>query len=306
MLTALLKAPAYYSPRSHPRAAKQRRDVVLANMRNEGYISNQEYQAWRKTPIEIIPPDSRQALGIAPYFTEWVRQDLENLEDKYGFDYYKDGLQVQTSLDPELQSIAEAAVDSHLTTFQEGFYDRFKQEGAQQWLEEAYRDTLLAESLFVETDSTSEELRSTMRDTLRQLAITAMRDSVWLDSMIRDEYKIQVAFVAMNPKNGNILAMIGGRDFNESKFNRAVQALRQPGSCFKPFVYTTAIDNGIYANHRILNMVKPVKMPDGTWWRPENYSTDNRSSFVSLREALRRSLNNVTVRMVSGMTGSSP
>ncbi|MBZ0264725.1 PBP1A family penicillin-binding protein [bacterium] len=307
MLAALLKAPAYYSPRTHPQAAQERKDLVLRNMLVDGFVNQEEYAIATTLPLDLVPRDIENDLGKAPYFTEFVRQQLEVLEETHGFDYYKDGLEVQTTLDPVAQHLAEAAIDSHLTLFQDDFYVRFKENGYREWLQGLYLDSLdqTMDSLtYVDSVGIDTTVQFSFRDILKDsafvLATDALRDTVWADSFLQANFVVQVAFIAMDPVSGDILAMTGGRDFHESKFNRAVQALRQPGSVFKPFVYTTAIDNGIYANHQVLNMVIPVKMPDGSVWRPENYSIDNRGSYVSLREGLRRSLNNVTVRLVSG------
>ncbi len=303
MLAGLLKAPGHYSPFVHPEAASRRRNIVLHNMLTAGYITRAQYHRARQAPIITQEGDAEIDLGIGPYFTEWIRQQLEGLQEQYGFDYYRDGLAVQTTLDPEIQMVAEMVIDSHMVRFQESFNKRFRTNGLQDWLEKCYRDTLIAAGVFLPDDTTmSEEDREWIDGTIKVLAMHAREDTSGLiDSLLEKHFTVQVAFVAMDPETGDVFAMVGGRDFRKSKFNRAVQMeQRQPGSVFKPFVYTAAIDNGIYANHKVLNMVQPVKMDDGTWWRPENYSIDNRGSYVSLRDALRYSLNNVTVRLVSG------
>jgi len=117
------------------------------------------------------------------------------------------------------------------------------------------------------------------------------------DSVFEEKSKVQVAFVVINHENGHILAMVGGRDFAESKFNRAVQAKRQPGSAFKPFLYTAAIDNGYTTVDKFLNQPVVVMNPDGTRWDPENYE----KSFggpTTIREAVKLSINLVAVRLI--------
>ncbi len=117
------------------------------------------------------------------------------------------------------------------------------------------------------------------------------------DSVFKEKAKVQVAFVAVNHRNGHILGMIGGRDFTESKFNRAIQARRQPGSAFKPFLYTAAIDNGYTTVDKFLNQPVVVTNPDGTRWDPENYGKTF-GGLTTLREALRGSINLVAVRLI--------
>lgn len=302
MLIGMLRAPNYYSPLRRPDEAIRIRNTVLANMLNQGFITRAAYDSARVDTLALVEREEND-LGIGPYYTEWVRQKLEDLEEQYGFDYYRDGLIVKTTLDPVIQECAKTAVDSHMTHFQASFNERFTRSGLYDWLVESYRDSLRADGLLPSKEDSTEApstLVAALEDSIRRKATAVMQDSATVDSILQHYFNIQCAFVAMDPQTGDVWAMIGGRDFHKSKFNRAVQASRQPGSVFKPFVYTTAIDNGIYANYRILNMVQPLQMGDGTWWRPENYNVQNRGKYVSLREGLRHSLNNVTVRMVSG------
>lgn len=117
------------------------------------------------------------------------------------------------------------------------------------------------------------------------------------DSLFIEKSKVQIAFVVLNHQNGHILAMVGGRDFSESKFNRAVQARRQPGSAFKPFLYTAAVDNGYTTVDKYLNQPVVVMNPDGSRWDPENY-TKTFGGLTPLREGLRNSINLVAVRLI--------
>lgn len=108
---------------------------------------------------------------------------------------------------------------------------------------------------------------------------------------------VQGAFVALDPHTGHILAMVGGRDFNESKFNRAVQALRQPGSAFKPIIYTSAIDRGRPPTERYPDTAVSIKMTDGSLWRPQNYD-QKFEGWMTMREGLFRSRNVVTTKLL--------
>ncbi|RMF57586.1 MAG: hypothetical protein D6748_10840, partial [Calditrichaeota bacterium] len=105
------------------------------------------------------------------------------------------------------------------------------------------------------------------------------------------------AFIALDHRNGHILAMVGGRDFEKSKFNRAVQAKRQPGSTFKPFLYTAALDNGYTPVDKFLNQPVTVPNQDGTRWTPENFDRTFGGP-TTLREGLRKSLNIIAARLI--------
>ena len=124
-----------------------------------------------------------------------------------------------------------------------------------------------------------------------------MADTAFVDSLIAEKCRVQVAFVAMEPSTGRVLAMVGGRSFKESEYNRATQARRQPGSVFKPIVYTAAIDNGYMPYYQKLNQPVVAEMPDGSRWTPANYDLSVGNE-TTLREGLRRSLNLISVRLV--------
>ncbi len=293
MLAGMLKAPTHYSPVYHPADALRRRNTVLQAMLENGALSKAEYEEARRTPLRLSEDIFISDAGVAPYFTEWIRRHLEELKADEGLDYYRDGLTVYTPLDSTLQAIAEAVIDTQLTTLQADFAERYRwEEDYKEWATKTYTDSL--------NDSAPELTEKALSDSVRKLVNLAIADSAWAWEIINRRFPVQVAFVAMDPQTGDILAMVGGRDFEESKFNRVIQSQRQPGSTFKPFVYTTAIDNGYPPNYKVLNMVKPITMDDGTVWRPENYSVNDRGGYMSLREALRLSKNNVTVRMVAG------
>ncbi len=249
-LIALLKSPAYYSPFRHPERAMKRRNLVLYNMFTQGYLTQAEYDSLKQLPIQVA---TDQASGeIAPYFAEYVRQKLNQLQDSLGVNVYEDGLNVFTTLDSRVQRAMNAAIDSVMPKLQARV------------------------TKFLEGWKKKENIP---------------------DSVFERKSKVQIAFVAIDHHNGHILAMVGGRDFNESKFNRAVQARRQPGSAFKPFLYTAAIDNGYPPSYRILNQPVVVNNPDGTRWDPENFDKKF-GGLTTLREALRKSINLVAVRLI--------
>ncbi|HFE51917.1 MAG TPA: PBP1A family penicillin-binding protein [Bacteroidetes bacterium] len=269
LLAGLFQRPEALSPIRHPDRAKRRRDLVLYRMWKVGYITKEQYEEARAKPIVLAKPEDREALGIAPYFTEYVRQKLQN---KYGQAIYKDGLTVYTTLDTRVQAAAEKAARWQLARMQRKVNKRLIRTG--KWKELV----------------TKEDLGDR---TYRQ----ALADTAWLDSVLTEKAPVQTAVVALNPTNGYILAMIGGRDFSKSKFNRATQAKRQPGSAFKPFVYTAAVDNGYMPTYELLNQPVVLFMPDGTRWAPHNYD-GSQGGPTTLREGLRRSLNLVAARLV--------
>ncbi len=273
LLVALLKAPSTYSPIYRPETALKRRNLVLRNMARWGFIDEEEYLEASAKPLNLNVSEAESPLGIAPYFTEYVRQELEKLEEEHGFDYYHDGLTIYTTLDSRVQAFAEAALDSHLAELDEHFQASFSEKQLMPFMA----------AHFPELE----------HDSLEVLA----QDTLIVDSLLREKKEVQAAMVAIEPGTGRILAMIGGRDFEHYKFNRAVQANRQPGSAFKPIVYLTAIDNGYPPTYRLLNQDVVVVNEAGKRWTPHNYD-HSRGGLTTLREGLKRSLNLISVRLI--------
>lgn len=287
LLAALPKAPSRYSPRFNPERALSRRNLVLNGMLGREYITRSEYSTAIESPIELIPRDSsRYNYGIGPYFTEMIRQELSIEGARLGFDYLEDGLQIHTTLDARMQEFAEKAVKDHLDPFQNSYRYRF--------VKRSMKEIALA---LYDSSAIDEE-----GEVLIPLD-TLMLDSLKIDSLFFNRSIVQVAMVVLDPHTGDILAMVGGRDFARSKFNRAVQAIRQPGSIFKPFTYVTAIDNGYPTTFELLNQDVVIINADGSRWVPQNYDLSHGGP-TTLREALRRSLNLIAVRLVQEVVPS--
>ncbi|OQX87865.1 hypothetical protein B6D60_03085 [candidate division KSB1 bacterium 4484_87] len=271
MLAGILQRPTAYSPYRNPDLVTSRRNVVLYNMLSVGHITKEEFEQAKATPLNVKEASDQEEFGIAPYFTEYIRQTLQK---KYRMDLYTAGLSVYTTVDTRVQACAERAVKIHLKKLQSNFNRRLIATG---------------------------KIRALLPDSLKKkysLSQLKKKFPALLDSIATANYTIQVAFIALDPTDGSILAMIGGRDFNESKYNRAVQMrTRQPGSTFKPIVYTAAIDNGYSPSFELLNQPVVLYLPNGDRWAPHNYD-HSQGGPTTLREALKRSLNLVTARLV--------
>lgn len=247
LLAAVANVPRAYNPFRRPENALRRRNMILGMMADQGFIPSSELEQWRAWPIPSERPE--QAVGVAPYFEEWVRQILQ---DRFGSQLYTGGLQVYTTLDVEMQRAAEEAMDAGFAriearpAFSHPKYEEFAEQ--------------------------SEPFESA------------------------DTPYLQGLFVAVDPLSGGVLAFIGGRDFNHSKFNRATQARRQPGSSFKPLVYAAAIESGIPASHVIVDSPFVWMQVSGEEWRPTNFSNDFQGP-MTLRQALRQSTNTVAIKL---------
>ncbi|SVA98781.1 uncharacterized protein METZ01_LOCUS151635, partial [marine metagenome] len=275
LLIGLLPSPASYSPVRHPNRALRRRNTVLRLMRDQAYLSQAEYEQYRVITLESITDEPKQ--GLAPYFTEYVRRILEKEDNALGINIYRDGLKIYTTLDSRLQGIAEKFVMESVEAAQRKLNKRIfnnKEEFEQLALVTIYPE-----------------------DSVKLM----MNGEQELYKDLRTKLLVQTAFVAIDPYTGGVLAMIGGRPDYHDQYNRAVQARRQPGSVFKPFVYTTALENGYPITEQLLNqpVVLNVQNTDGSWvkWKPQNYGGST-GGLTTLREGLRKSLNLISVRIV--------
>ena len=275
LLVGLLPSPASYSPINHPEKAIRRRNTVLRLLRDQNYITKSEYEEYRVITLESVQELPKR--GTAPYFTEYIRRILEKQDTALGINIYRDGLKIYTTLDSRLQTIAERAVMETIKEDQDRLNNRL------------YKDREEFERLAYLTIYPEDSLKMMLNGD----------EKLYKD--LRHRLLVQCAFVAIDPYTGGILAMIGGRPDYHDQYNRAVQAKRQPGSVFKPFVYTTAIDNGYPVTEQLLNqpVVLNIQNMDGTWvkWKPQNYDGST-GGLTTFREGLRKSMNLISVRMV--------
>lgn len=296
-LIALLKGPAYYDPIRHPERAVGRRNVVLSQMEKYGYISPNAADNAQAEKLEIKTEEEIFNTGIAPHFVEDVRQEMLKKAEKYDFDLFRDGLNVYTTLNAKMQRYANRAVEEHLSGYQRNF-DKL-------WDWRKHKDVL--ENVIQLAIVTSPEYRGAETNRARDSIATALRnDPLWVDSMATVAKQIEVGFVAIDPKNGNILAMVGGTTARKFKYglNHATKIKRQVGSSFKPFVYTVAIDNGYPPSYQLLNQPVTLVMPDGKRWTPEN---DNKQfgGMMTIREGLKKSVNLLAVRAIMEISPKS-
>ncbi len=273
LLVGLLKAPAHYSPFFDMEKALARRNVVLRLMRDNGVLSREELLEARETPLKTVAYEELETGFEAPYFSEYVRIQLEQMQKHLGIDIYRDGLEIHTTLNLPMQRIAEEVIEPRLAPLDSVARQSFLINDWEDW-HRLTDSTLTGESIA--------ELKE---------------DSAYVADLLRERLYVQPALVALDPGDGAVYAMVGGRDFSESVYNRAVQARRQPGSAFKPFLYLTAIDNGYSPCFQVLNQDVVVEEADGRRWTPQNYD-DSRGGLTTLREGLRKSYNLVSIRLL--------
>ena len=284
-LIATLKNPTAYNPAKFPASSIGRRNLVLSLMEKENFITPQQAAAAKRAPLVLkYTPVSHQ--GLAPYFTEYIRQTVKPSSALGNINLYRDGITIQTTLDSRMQSYAQQAAAEHLAELQAAF-DR-----SWRW-SESLKNQMIMES---------ERFKDLKDDGLSdQQAMAQLKaDTAWVNDLLQSKTRIQVALVAIDPSNGHVKAWVGGNSFGPDdykyQFDHVWQAKRQPGSTFKPFVYTAAIDKGLPANFRVLDQPLALNNGSGGIWSPRN-SDGSSGGMTTLREALTRSLNQVTVRL---------
>ncbi|MCC6649523.1 MAG: PBP1A family penicillin-binding protein [Candidatus Eisenbacteria bacterium] len=248
LLCGIPANPSTYSPRRRPQAALLRRGKVLRNMLVTKAITQVEFDNAMHAPIGVTAV--RYSNDRAPYFVEMVRL---HLDEKYGSNaVYEGGLKVYTTLDMDMQQLAERALEKHVESLENDM---------------KLKRTRAAYSTAASAGATG-----------------------------RTAY-LQASLAAIDAHSGYIRALVGGRDWNHSNFNRATQAKRQPGSAFKPFVYTAAMDNGFKPTDIIVD--EPVSFPGGNGeaYQPQNYDHTYRGP-VTLRYALQQSINVPAIKLL--------
>jgi penicillin-binding protein 1A len=290
VLISLLKSSVRYDPFDKYDNSFQRRNLVMQNMVDEDFLSESQYEKLKLEPIKLSYKKIDEGIHgtIAPHFLEYIRQQMSKFGGKYG-DIYQDGLNIITTLDSRMQKIANNAAKLHLDEFQKQFDKQWNWNKYSSILNEMI-DKAIKNSSVYKSAGSQEDKRTVYNRLLRYPA--------FIDSVKQAERKIEVGFVALDPKNGEIRAMVGGRD---TKFlyglNHATQIRRQPGSAFKPIVYSVAIDNGLYPAYPIMNERFIYNDGSDKPWTPENFDRST-SGFVTLRDALRESLNIVAGRLI--------
>ncbi len=283
LFVALLKSPVIYDPVKRKKNALERRNLVMHNMVVTGMLSQQEYEKLKEQPIDLKSKRIGGSVSEAPYFMEYIRQKLEAMSDKYGYNLYRDGLNIYVTIDSRMQKIANEAADEHLKEYQK-IFDK-------NWSWKKNKDLLV--SLMDRAIKNSDLYRNAANDSGKAKIYNNLKDNEsFIDSVKKIATKIEVGFVVIDPANGQIRAMVGGENQEFGRgLNHVTGIRRQPGSAFKPFVYITAIDNGYYPAYTLLN-----QKFDYNGWSPNN-DDSLYGGYMTLREALAQSVNVIAGRM---------
>ena len=324
LLAALPKAPSRYNPYKNIKLAKHRRDLVLKNLLENNYINKKEFNEFVNNKI-LLKKRKKIFLENTHYYVEDIRKDVI---DKFGFEkVYKQGLNINTPINLNLQKIATQSLRDGLINYdkRKGWrgpllnkknsinwnvgLEKFKLENSINW-SLAIVKKVNQFSIEIETENKIKGLvkYENISWTKKEFnEILKIGDIIYVENIksniftLRQLPKVNGGIVVMDPFTGRVLALSGGFSFKKSEFNRATQALRQPGSAFKPFIYALALENGYTPSTLILDA--PLVLEQGTdlkMWKPENYGKKFYGP-STLRMGLEKSRNLMTVRIAQDL-----
>ena len=310
VLVGLLKAPTYYSPVRNPENSRSRRNVVLGQMKKYNFITAADFDSLAALPIDLIYRADTHNEGLAPYFREYVRQELikwckQNTKaDGTSYNLYRDGLKIYTTINSRMQQYAEEAAKEHLTDLQKVFFNHWK--GKEPWaphyeiLDQAVRRTTRYASL-QKAGASEDSIKIAFETKIPMTIFTwnGPKDTIMspMDSIKYHKHFLQVGLMSMEPQTGYVRAWVGGIDHTFFKYDHVKEGKRQVGSTFKPFVYALAMQENYSPCFRVPNIQVSFVSETGEVWTPKN-SDNEYGGMYTLKEALAKSINTITAYLM--------
>ncbi len=311
-LVGMLKGNTIYNPRSHPVKARERRNVVLDQMRKYNFINDTQYMELtaKETPLDYHKIDYHD--GIAPYFRQVVEQQvkaaLKDMKKPDGtpFDIYKDGLKIWTTLDVKMQVYAEEAMAEHLTGLQKQFMAQPAYASGTIWSKSQTIQSILKSSIkgseryqwFRNQNMNEDKAMAAMNHPMKMKVFAwnknRMKDTLMtpIDSIKYMKTCLQSGFMAMDPFTGAVKAWVGGIDHNYFQFDHVnINSKRQVGSTIKPLLYTFAVNNG----YSPCGVVKTDPQEFPTLSHPYDADAGEVLGDLTMKVALARSINNAAL-----------
>ncbi|WBY04009.1 transglycosylase domain-containing protein [Ramlibacter tataouinensis] len=288
-LVGMLKGTTYYNPVLNPERARERRNIVMAQMVRTGELEAQRFEQLKDTPLQVKFERRDEQLGPAPHFTVLLRRWLIDWADRNGYNIYADGLVVRTTLDSRAQAMAAAALARQADTLQQRVDKAW--DGRKGWAaQRALVDTFIRET------PQFQAARAGGQDEAQ--AIARLRtDARFMQALRAGKTRLEAGLVAVEPGTGYVRAWVGSRDFAIDQYDHVNQARRQPGSTFKPFVYGAAFELGALPTDMLIDEPMEYVTPDGKIWRPTDIGEPSYEP-VSLHDALARSKNTITAQLI--------
>lgn len=309
LLVAMVNKPTRYNPERNPDIAFTKRNQILDKISSYGILTKQELDTIVNKPIELVYNVDSHNEGLATYFRTYIRGFLMGWCSENGYDLWEDGLRIYTTIDSRMQTLAEEAVKEHMKMLQQQFYEQWGNRNP--WVDDngnELRDYInlvlkrtdhyksLVEEYGENSDSISIILHRPVKMTV--FSWNGEIDTVMspIDSLKYYKKFLQAGFMAMDPHSGQIRAWVGGIDHKYFKYDHVKQSTRQPGSTFKPIVYTAAIANGYSPCYEVADVPYTFQLPgqDPPTWTPPNDNGRYTGERMTIREGMARSVNSVT------------
>lgn len=300
-LVGLLKAPEHYNGLVDYDRAIERRNLVLRLMNEQGFIDSFQLYNALNEPIQLaINKINKLKTGyLAPHFVEMIRQNLRRNKQMEDYDIYRDGLIIYTTLNSRIQKYAEEALEEHLAIYQKIFNKSFS------W--RTHKDLL--RKLLKKAINSNYEYISAEKSNKKNVAAKLRNDKRFIDSVKNAATTIQAGLIVIDPSSGQILALVGAspkfmKENKDAKYslNHVTQIKRQPGSSFKPFVYVTALMDGLSPLDTIGCGPYSYQLPTGEIWSPRGAGGCAPGETVTVAEGLARSINTVAARIITQKT----
>lgn len=311
-LIGMLKGTRAYNPVLQPERARERRNVVLAQMQRHGRLDEPALQRLAATPLRLR--FARQDLdnGPAPHFADAVRRWLLAWSEPLGFDLFADGLVVHSTLDPRLQALAQQAVSQRLDALQAVADVEWSRASPRLLASQtaAYVQARRKAKPFAHFWASRPELQDAfirespeytrLVDAGRsaEAALVELRaDDTFMQALRAGKTRLEAGLVALDPATGQVRAWVGSRDHALDAYDHVQQARRQPGSTFKPFVYAAALEAGIDAQREFAARPVSIRLPDGSVWRPRD-AGGSAEATGTLDDGLVYSRNSITAQVM--------
>jgi penicillin-binding protein 1A len=311
LLIGLLKGPSYYSPVRHPERALNRRNTVLSQMVKYNYLSEEAFNSLKQIPISLKYTNQAENVGLAPYFTNSIKSHVMKLCHEKGFDLYEDGLKIYTTIDSRMQMYAEESMRKHMSFLQKEFFAHWK--GRAPWTDIKHKEIkgfiekaakksdrykLLKEELGDDENAIWAEMKKPVR--MRVFTWNGGKDTTLspMDSIKYSLHFLHMGFMSMDPQNGYVKAWIGDIDNRFFKYDHVKQGARQPGSAFKPIIYSYALENGYTPCSIVYDVPVTFAMPGGESWTPKNSHGSATGQPLTLKQALAESINTVSAYLM--------
>ncbi|WP_288318668.1 transglycosylase domain-containing protein [Xylanibacter caecicola] len=315
VLVGMLKATTAYNPISNPKNSLKRRNVVLHNMLKHNDLTRAEYDSIIQIPIKLNFSIESNYDGQAQYFREAVADELKDWCNDNGYDLYTSGLKIYTTIDTRMQKYAEEAAIKQMKQVQRNFNNHWS--GQEPWrdekgqvipdfIENIAKRQPVYKALQLKYDGNEDSIKHYMNKphTVKLFDYengVIEKEMSTMDSIRYMVHFMHCSFLAMEPQTGEVKAWVGDLDFKSWKYDK-VTAMRQPGSTFKLFVYTEAMNQGLTPcdkrrDEYIRMEVYDKKKGETTIWTPTNANGRFSGDSIPLRSAFARSINSVAVRL---------